>query len=95
MAQALNTNLVTLSWQDESAGKATYRIYRESVLIAEVSGSSYTDNSVTASTQYTYQVQAVDTSVVDNLSALSNVAAVTTPAMITQALGRCSVKRFA
>ena len=52
-----STNLV-LSWAT-SAKAVSYNIYRDNVLIRNVTGSTYTDVGLQASTTYTYSVEAV------------------------------------
>lgn len=71
------TVTVSLSWgaSTDNVGVAKYAIYRNGVLIANVSSTSYTDNSTAAGGgMYTYQVKAIDAG--GNTSALSNSASV-------------------
>jgi YVTN family beta-propeller protein len=81
---APNSSQATLSWTgstDNGGGSvAGYRIYRNGASIATATGTSYTDNSVAASTTYTYRVAAFDNANPANESAQSNQVSVTTPA---------------
>jgi len=82
--QAVNASQVTLSWNastDNGGGTvAGYRIFRNGVALATSTGTSYTDNTVAASTTYTYRVAAFDNASPANESAQSNQVSVTTPA---------------
>jgi fibronectin type 3 domain-containing protein len=86
-ASAVNANQVNLSWNasTDNVGVKNYNVYRGSngatpTLLATTTtnATSYTDTTVSGSTPYTYQVQAIDAA--GNLSQLSTVASVTTPA---------------
>lgn len=74
-------NSVQLSWgaSTDNVGIANYQIKRGGVVIAVVPGTSltFTDDTVSAGTAYSYQVQAADAA--NNLSALSNSASASTP----------------
>ncbi|HSX28349.1 MAG TPA: Ig-like domain-containing protein [Candidatus Saccharimonadales bacterium] len=74
-------NKVSLKWtaSTDNIGIANYRIVRNGTLIAQVSGTTYTDATVTAKTAYSYQLQAVDAA--GNVSGLSATASVTTPSV--------------
>ncbi len=85
-ASALNANQVNLSWtaSTDNVGVKNYNIYRGSngatptlLTTTTSNATSYTDTTVTGSTPYTYQVQAIDAA--GNFSQLSAVASVTTP----------------
>jgi chitodextrinase len=78
-ASAAAYNRVNLSWtaSSDNVGVSGYYIIRNGTTIATTSSTSYADTSVTASTNYQYQVQAYDTA--GNISALSNIAQITTP----------------
>ena len=82
-ATALSTTQVGLSWtaSTDSAGIAMYQIFRNgsSTALAQSAGTSYIDTSVIANTSYSYVVKAVD--MASNISAASNTAQVTTPAI--------------
>ncbi|MDX2776129.1 Ig-like domain-containing protein [Streptomyces caniscabiei] len=72
---------VVLSWQPgaNTATDTRFRIVRNNVTVATVSGTSYTDNAVVAGTKYSYHVVAVDKD--GNTSALpANPVTITTPA---------------
>ena len=86
-ASAPTADQANLSWTagSDNVGVKNYNIYRGSngatpTLLATTttSATSYADTTVTASTPYTYQVQAIDAA--GNLSPLSGPASVTTPA---------------
>jgi fibronectin type 3 domain-containing protein len=86
-ASAPTANQANLSWTagSDNVGVKNYNIYRGSsgatpTLLATTTtnATSYADTTVTAGTPYTYQVQAIDAA--GNLSQLSGVASVTTPA---------------
>ena len=70
------------------AGLAGYRVYRNgsTTPLASPTTNSYTDNTVVASTAYTYRVSAVDRATPPNESAQSGQAAVTTPAVSHRSL---------
>lgn len=80
-AQALSATHVKLTWTDSSNGAVKYRIYRDgsTTAMAEITGSSYTDYTVNATTAYVYQVRAVDATDSGKTSGLSNFASVSTP----------------
>jgi fibronectin type 3 domain-containing protein len=79
-ATAATATSVKLSWNastDSGSGVSKYNVLRNGVVIAQPTGTSYTDNTVVANTAYSYTVQAVDGA--GNVSANSNTATVTTP----------------
>ena len=84
VGQATSASQVTLNWSgstDNGGGTvAGYRIYRNGTALTTVVGTSFADNSVAASTSYSYQVTAYDNANPANESALSNQVSVTTPA---------------
>ncbi|MBC2023997.1 chitinase [Listeria booriae] len=71
---------VPLSWSasTDNVGVAGYKVYRNGTEVATVSGTSYTDTGLTASTAYTYTVKAYDAA--GNVSAASTALSVTTKA---------------
>ncbi|EUJ47766.1 glycosyl hydrolase family 18 protein [Paenilisteria rocourtiae] len=71
---------VPLSWtaSTDNVGVAGYKVYRNGTEVATVSGTSYTDTGLTASTAYTYTVKAYD--VAGNVSSSSATLSVTTKA---------------
>ena len=79
-AGAITAKQVPLSWtaSTDEQGVAGYRVFRGGNQVGEVSGTSFTDTTVAASTTYTYTVKAFDPS--GNLSAASEPLSVTTPA---------------
>ena len=69
---------VNLSWlasTDALSGVAGYAVYRNGALIAQVSGTGYTDTSAASGTTYSYSVTARDAA--GNVSATSSAAQVT------------------
>lgn len=80
-AQANAYNKVTVKWSasTDNVGVKGYRVSRDGVTMGNVvSGTQYEDNTVLPSTAYSYQVVAYDAA--GNVSGLSTVAKVTTPA---------------
>lgn len=77
-AIATGQSEIDLSWDasTDNVGVAGYHIFRDSVLIADVPGTSYTDSGLTPATTYTYTVRAYDPT--GNESADSNAASATT-----------------
>jgi chitodextrinase len=80
---AVAANSVALAWDaaTDNVGVTGYTVFRNGILVAGVSGTSYTDTSVAAGTAYSYTVQAFDAAT--NTSAASTALAVTTPAAAT------------
>jgi uncharacterized repeat protein (TIGR01451 family) len=77
-------NQAALKWTaaTDNAAVAGYNVYRDNVLIATVTGTTYTDALLNPSTAYVYKIKAVD--VAGNLStAFSNSVTVTTTATFT------------
>lgn len=62
VATGVTASQVSLSWtaSTDNVGVTGYRVVRDGTIIAAVSGTSYTDASVSPSTQYAYQVIAYD-----------------------------------
>jgi fibronectin type 3 domain-containing protein len=85
--QAVGSSQVNLSWSastDNGGGTvAGYRIFRNGTSLTTTTGTSYTDNTVAASTTYTYRVAAFDNASPVNESAQSNQVSVTTGAAPT------------
>ncbi|HEY9051917.1 MAG TPA: fibronectin type III domain-containing protein [Gammaproteobacteria bacterium] len=75
---APTTSNVALAWNPstDNIGVSGYRVYRNGSLIATAVSNSYTDNTVSASTSYTYVVLAFDAA---NNTASSNSLLVNTP----------------
>lgn len=74
----------TLTWNaaTDNASVIGYNVYRGGVLVASVTGTTYTDTLLNPSTSYTYTVKAQDSA--NNLSAsFSNAVVVTTSAAFT------------
>ena len=88
LAAAASGNRVDLSWaaSSDASGVASYDIIRNGTVIGSVSGGTTTsfDPSATASTSYTYTVDARDGA--GNVSAESAPASVTTPSAIAPSL---------
>lgn len=62
-AEAKNDTTVTLSWNaasDPETGIKQYDIYRNGIKVGETSGVNYTDSGLIESSEYTYQVSAVN-----------------------------------
>jgi chitodextrinase len=82
-ASAVSPTLVGLSWSasTDNVAVAGYRVYRDGVMLAILANVTvYQDNnSVTATTTYSYNVDAVDAA--GNVSGLSTATTVTTPAL--------------
>ena len=80
---AVAANTVALAWDaaTDNVGVTGYTVFRNGTQVASVSGTSYTDTSVAASTTYSYTVQAFDAAA--NMSAVSSALAVTTPGATT------------
>lgn len=82
-ATAPGPTQVQLTWtaSTDASGVAGYRVYRNgsATPLASPTTNSYTDNSVVASTTYSYTVRAFDAATPPNESALSAAANVTTP----------------
>jgi uncharacterized repeat protein (TIGR03806 family) len=72
---------VAITWNAATdtggSGVRDYRLYRNNVLLTTVTGTSHTDTTVAAGTQYSYQVSARDNAL--NESARSGASSVTTP----------------
>ena len=83
MANAISSSQIDLSWTASSDNVAVtgYRVYRAGVfLIAVGAVTTYTDNGLTASTMYTYYVEAFDAA--GNVSGASSTASTTTLASV-------------
>jgi hypothetical protein len=78
-AKALNANQVQLSWSasSDNVGVTGYDVLRGGSVIGTAPGTSYLDNTVSPSTQYSYTVKALDAA--GNVSDPSDAAMVTTP----------------
>jgi chitodextrinase len=61
-ATAISSSQINLSWtaSTDNVGVTGYQVFRGGVQVAATSGISYSDTGLTASTQYTYTVRAVD-----------------------------------
>jgi hypothetical protein len=80
VASVASSSQVNLSWAaaTDNKGVTGYKVYRNGALIAQVSGTSYSNAGLLASTTYSYQVSAVDAAL--NESAKSVVVNATTKA---------------
>ena len=76
----LSSNSVTLSWTAASDNVAVtgYKVVRNGVQIANITGLTHTDASLSPASNYSYSVQALDAA--NNVSPASALLAVTTPA---------------
>jgi chitinase len=74
---------VALSWgaSTDNVGVTGYQVFRGTTLVTTVTGTSYTDTGLAASTTYSYTVKARDAA--GNVSAASNAVSVTTSAAST------------
>jgi PKD repeat protein len=61
-ATAISTSQINLSWNTSSdnIGVTGYRIYRDGIQVADVSGTTYQDTGLSSSTTYSYTVSAYD-----------------------------------
>jgi YD repeat-containing protein len=79
-----SSSQVSLSWNASTdtggSGLAGYRVYRAGSLLGTTSSSSYTDNTVSGNTTYSYTVAAYDNA--GNVSSQSSALSVTTPVSI-------------
>ncbi len=75
---AVSQTQINLSWNasTDNVGVTGYNVYRGGSLLTSVTGTSYSNTGLTASTSYTYKVKAKDAA--NNLSADSNTVTVTT-----------------
>jgi hypothetical protein len=78
-ATAVTSSSVSLTWtaSADNVGVAGYHVFRNNAQVATTTGASYTDIGLTASTAYTYTVNAFD--------AAGNVSAVSSPITATTA----------
>jgi len=78
-AVAVSSNLVQLTWSaaTDDIGVTGYEVQRDEVMIANVTGTSYSDNTCIGDTTYVYRVRAKDAA--QNWGAYSIPATVTTP----------------
>jgi chitodextrinase len=79
-AKANTSSSVGLTWTSatDNVGVAQYLVFRNGTQVGSSTTTSYTDNNLTASTAYSYQVKAKDAA--GNTSTGSNTVSVTTPA---------------
>jgi hypothetical protein len=84
-ATAVSSSQINLSWtaSTDNVAVAGYYVYRGGTQIASVSGTTYSDTGLAASTTYTYTVAAYDPS--GNISARSTPASATTKTVTTTA----------
>lgn len=62
-ATVISSSQIDLSWDANTESDLHhYNIYRDGVKLLEITGTSYSDTGLSASTTYTYEVSAVDTS---------------------------------
>ena len=84
-ATALSETQIGLTWtgSTDNVGVTAYQVRRNGMLVATVASPSYTDESLSAATTYTYTVAAVDAA--GNVSGASTAASATTVAPDTTA----------
>lgn len=82
-ASALSSSQITLSWtaSTDNVGVTGYRVFRAGVQVGTPTTNSYSDTGLSASTNYSYTVKAIDAA--GNLSAASAAANATTQAATT------------
>lgn len=87
-ANAISGGLVNLNWAaaTDNVGVTGYQIWRGGSQIGTTSATSYSDNTVSANTTYTYTVRALDAA--GNVSGDSNAASATTPQGSTLSLDK-------
>jgi uncharacterized repeat protein (TIGR03806 family) len=90
-ASIVSSTQINLTWQastDTGTGVAGYRVFRNggAAPVATVTTASYSDTGLTAATQYTYTVRAIDRATPPNESAASASATATTAATTTAGL---------
>jgi fibronectin type 3 domain-containing protein len=82
-ATAVSSTSVSLGWTASNAngglGVAGYDVYRDGALIGGSTTTSYTDNTATANTTYSYTIDAFDSASPPNVSSPSSAVSVTTP----------------
>lgn len=61
VARATGSTSIELTWTASTTQGATYKVYRNNGFIANVDGTTFTDNGLTPGTSYKYQVVAYDT----------------------------------
>lgn len=84
MATATSASQIDLSWTaSTSTDVAGYAIYRDTIKVATVNGTRYSDKGLSSGTLYSYTVKALDGAL--NYSADSNMASATTQAGIPAA----------
>ena len=73
-ATALDASRVTLAWASstDDVGVVGYRLYRDSVLVATTTATSYVDTGLAPSTNYAYEVVAFDAAGNASTAASSN-----------------------
>lgn len=79
-ATVQNASSALISWtaSTDNVGVTGYEVYRNGVKVGTTATTSYTDNGLSVSTAYNYTVKAFDAA--GNLSLLSAIASITTPA---------------
>ena len=84
-ATPVSSSQINLAWRasTDNVGVAGYRIYRNGSQIGTVTGTSYSNTGLSASTAYSYTVSAYDA--VGNVSGLSAAVSATTQAVDSQA----------
>jgi serine/threonine protein kinase/chitodextrinase len=82
-AQATSSTTIDVHWapSTDNVGVTKYQVYRDGALVAEVAGTSFTDQGLNPSTSYDYAVRALDAA--GNPSGMSGTASASTPAAPT------------
>ena len=60
VATAVSSSQINLSWTASATANVTYNVFQSGNLIANVSGTAYSNIGLTASTTYSYTVEAID-----------------------------------
>jgi chitodextrinase len=82
VGNAVSATQINLSWSPstDNVAVANYRLYRNGVVAATLTSTTYQDSGLSAATTYTYRADAVDTS--GNASGLSGAVTVSTPSAL-------------
>ncbi|MBH5318370.1 DNRLRE domain-containing protein [Paenibacillus sp. GSMTC-2017] len=77
-ATPISNSQINVNWvaATDNVGVTSYQVYRDTLLIGETIGTTYSDTGLTASTTYSYSIKAKDAA--GNLSPLSNIVQATT-----------------
>jgi fibronectin type 3 domain-containing protein len=83
LAATTNSTQISLEWtaSTDNIGVAGYKVYRDTVLIATVTTTTFDDATATAGQSYSYYVKAFDAA--NNLSSASNTVSATIPKVVS------------